>query len=105
MKRNVISARQQGFTLIELVVVIVILGILAATAVPKFLSMDTEAKTGVVNAGKAGAQSAAVTKYSKNLIAGTPTDGKATFASVTSSVVLSNSIVSGSCTAAKIKYT
>ena len=45
MKTEIQSTKQRGFTLIELVVVIAILGILAAFAIPRFASLESEARS------------------------------------------------------------
>ena len=62
--------RSAGFTLIELVIVIVILGILAVTAAPKFLNLQADAKEGVLKGVEASMKSASSLVYSKSIIKG-----------------------------------
>lgn len=60
--------KSQGFTLIELVIVIVILGILAITAAPKFLNLSTDARASTVNGVKSALQSANAIIFSKAVL-------------------------------------
>ncbi len=62
--------KQSGFTLIELVIVIIILGILAATAVPKFVDLQGDARQAAMKGLKGALEGAATLTYSKAAIDG-----------------------------------
>ncbi|MGF1876127.1 type II secretion system GspH family protein [Photobacterium frigidiphilum] len=62
--------RQGGFTLIELVVVIVILGILAVTAAPRFLNLQDDARNSALQGLKGAIDGASGITYGKSAIEG-----------------------------------
>tara|TARA_B110000438_G_scaffold30500_1_gene29850 strand:- start:1486 stop:2001 length:516 start_codon:yes stop_codon:yes gene_type:complete len=63
-------SKQKGFTLIELVVVIVILGILAATAAPKFIDLTSDARESVMKGVQGSINSAVSIVHAKALVEG-----------------------------------
>jgi MSHA pilin protein MshA len=68
MKVSIKNNAQGGFTLIELIVVIVILGILAATALPKFASLGGDARLASLQAARGALNATAAMAHGKFLV-------------------------------------
>ena len=73
MTRLSVQARNvRGFTLIELVVVITILGILSAFAVPRFIALQTQARAASIESLQGALRSASALTHSMWMVSGSP---------------------------------
>jgi len=69
MKKNIVG-NEKGFTLIELIVVIVLLGILAATVIPRYQNMAGDARDAAAQGVLGSARGAAAMAFGRNLVSG-----------------------------------
>jgi MSHA pilin protein MshA len=89
MKKNIKRhlKGQEGFTLIEIIAVLVILGILAAVAVPKFMSLTEESKQKAVEGALSAGQSSVSMQYARLSLSNDAEPGMGTLANYAASQV------------------
>lgn len=91
---------EKGFTLIELVMVIVLLGVLAAVAIPKFIDIGDEAKDAALNGVVGGMGSAMSINYGARSVSATKGSAVANCTDVSS--LLAGGVPSGYAVTAQV---